>query len=275
MVAAESVPNMRDCEGHQYRIGAVERALEIIDAVAEGGEVSLSRLATDLDMAKGTLFRHLRVLESAGYLTVDAESKRYALGPALIHLGYAALRGVRIRDIAMPGMRWLRERHDETVHLGILNSGGVVHIAVMPSGQRLTMAAPVGDRALAHASALGKAILGWATEEVVSDVLTERGLPGLTERTITDPADLKREIARVRRRGFAMDNEEAGAGLRCIAAPVRDATSTVVAAISVSGPVSRISRKRTEVLAPSVVMVADYVSAQLGWPGNGRLSHSS
>jgi DNA-binding IclR family transcriptional regulator len=266
----------RNPVGPQYRIGALERAVEIIGAIADAGEVPLGLLAARLEIPKGSLLRHLRVLENAGYVTMAPQTKLYSLGPALIHLGYAARQRLRIPELAMPALRWLRDRYDESVHLGILSGPDVIHVAVAPSAQPIKMAVPVGERTFAHVSALGKTLLAWAPANTLEEITSERGMPQLTPRTITDPDRLRREFALIRERGWSMDDEESVDGLRCVAAPVRNEREDVVAAISVSAPANRLSRDKAEALAPVVVRVADHVSLRLGWPGGtGRASWSA
>jgi IclR family acetate operon transcriptional repressor len=252
-----------------YRIGSLERSLEILESIADLQEVSLRALAARLEIPKPTVLRHLRVLEVGGYVAVDRETKNYHLGPRLIYLGYAARQQLGLTDVSMPVMRMLRDRYDETVHVGVLAHGDVLHVAVVPSRQPLKMATPVGDRTLAHISALGKALLAWADREVVDEVLAERGLPRYTERTIIDRAALDGALVAIRERGWAMDDEESAEGLRCVAAPIRDGSGHVAAAISVSAPSTRLTRAAAKKLAPVVVEMADLISRRLGYQGAG------
>jgi DNA-binding IclR family transcriptional regulator len=258
---------MRNTPSPQYRIGALERALEILDTIGDLEEASLGTLAAQLGIPKGSLLRHLRVLEAAGYVTMAPQTKLYSLGPALIHLGYAARRRLGIPEQATPALRWLRDRYDESVHLGILSGSDVIHVAVAPSSQPIKMAVPVGERTFAHLSALGKALLAWAPASRVDEIVSERGLPGLTSRTLTDVDKLRENLTTIRQRGWSMDDEESADGLRCIGAPVRSEQDEVVAAISISAPASRLSRDKATAIAPVLVRVADHVSSRLGWPG--------
>src|ERR1700737_4826577 len=121
---------MRNSDAPLYRIGALERALDLLSAISEAGEVSLAVLASDLSIPKGSALRHLRTLERAGYVVMDPHTKRYSLGPALIHLGFAARQRLRVSEISLPALRWLRDRCNETAHIGILSGTDVVHVAV-------------------------------------------------------------------------------------------------------------------------------------------------
>jgi IclR family acetate operon transcriptional repressor len=253
--------------GTTYRVGSLDRALESLEMIADAGEISLAELAVRTESPKSSLLRHLRVLEAGGYVTMNHTTKRYRLGARLIHLGYAARRQLGLTDVAMPLMRELRDRYDESVHLGVLSHGDVLHVAVTPSHQPLKMATPVGERTYAHISALGKILLAWGEEGVLEETIEDRGLPMLTERTITDQAALRRELERIRERGWAMDDEESAAGLRCVAAPVRDASGHVAAALSVSAPATRLTRGDAKNMAPAVIQIASAISQRLGYHG--------
>ena len=256
-------------ETPQYRIGALERALEIVATVGDAEEISLGVLAARLGIPKGSLLRHLRVLENAGYVTMAPESKLYSLGPALIHLGFMARQRLLVPELATPALRWLRDRYDESVHLGILSGPDVIHVAVAPSRQAIKMAVPVGERTFAHVSALGKAMMAWAPAGRLDEIIAERGLPRLTERTLTTAEALRAEFALIRERGWSMDDEESEHGLRCVGAPVRSEREDVVAAMSISAPASRMSREQVAAVAVVLRRVADHVSGRLGWRGVG------
>ena len=249
----------------QYKIGSLARALSIIDAIADAGEVTLTDLSERLAIPKGSVLRHLRVLEAAGYVMSEPRKKSYSLGPALIHLGYEARRRLRVTDVAGPAINWLRDTYEESVHVGIVAGDDVVHVAVAASFQPIKMAVPVGHRTFFHASALGKCLLAWEDPEYVDELVARCGLPGLTPRTITEPSVWKRELELVRERGWSTDDEEAAPGLFCVAAPVRDESGKVIAAISISAPTTRLCRRDAEKLAPQLIDAANHVSAGLGW----------
>lgn len=251
----------------QYRIGSLERSLAILEAMADRSDVSLRDLASRLEIPKPSLLRHLRVLQAGGYVAMNRETKAYHLGPRLIYLGYAARQHLGLTDVSMRLMRMLRDRYDETVHLGVLAHGDVLHVAIVPSHQPLKMATPVGDRTLAHISALGKVLLAWTGPGVTDEVVAERGLPRYTKRSIVDREALDRELLAIRKRGWSMDDEESAEGLRCVAAAVRDGSGHVAAAISVSAPSTRLTRTAARRMAPVVVETAELISQRLGYQG--------
>jgi DNA-binding IclR family transcriptional regulator len=248
-----------------YRIGASERALLIMDTLAEMPDCSLVDLAGRLGLPKGSVFRHLRVLEERGYVTQAGDTKRYALGPRLIYLGFVARAGLALPRVAAPFLRELHERFNETVHVGVLSAGEVVHIEVVPSSHPVKMAAEVGARTFAHISALGKVLLAGSEDEVIARVIEERGLPRFTERTITTAAALQAELDRVRRYGFAIDDEESAEGLRCVACPIRGEGDRVIAAVSLSSPAQRLSPGEARDVATVLASSAEQISRGVGW----------
>jgi DNA-binding IclR family transcriptional regulator len=252
---------------HRYKIESLERGLLILEALGESPGASLMELVERLSVPKGTLFRHLQVLESHGYVIRDKASRRYTLGPRLIHLGFSARRQLNLADVALPFIELLRDRFNETVHLGVLDQGQVVHIQAAASRHPVKMVSAVGERTWVHISALGKVLLAWSDPDVLERTLVERGLPRFTDQTLTTRPELDADLMKVRERGYAIDDEESSHGLRCLAAPVRGADGRVVAALSLSSPADRLSLGDAHAIAPAVRETADGISAELGWRG--------
>jgi len=248
-----------------YRIGSLENALLLLETLSECPDSSLADLSRRLDAPRARVFRHLRALEAGGYVRQKEGTKRYVLGPRLIHLGEAARDQTRLPEIARAFMVSLRDRLNETTHLGVLSRREVVHVEVVPSTHYVKMAVEVGERTYGHCSALGKVLLAWSEPQVVDDFVEQRGLPGFTDRTITSGEQLYAELAQIRASGYGLDDEESVIGLRCVAAPVRDDSNRVVSALSVSSPSERLTREAAVELAPMVIETAEAISRQLGW----------
>src|SRR3954454_1994252 len=191
----------------RYRIEALERGLLILEALGEAPGASLMELVERLSVPKGTLFRHLQVLESRGYVVRDEGSRRYSLGPRLIHLGFSARRQLKLADVALPFVELLRDRFNETVHVGVLDRGQVVHIQAAASRHAVKMVSAVGERTGAHISALAKALLAWAGSDAVDRMIAEWGLPRFTEQTLITQPEFEADLARVRERGYSFDDE--------------------------------------------------------------------
>lgn len=248
-----------------YSLGSLERALGILHVLAEFPGLTLTEVLAHVGSTKGTVFRHLSALRAQGFVSVDS-NKRYTLGPTLMQLGHVAHEQLELPKIASGPMRKIRDEFDETVHLGVLSAGSVVHIETMPSNQPLKMAAALGERAWPHDSSLGKCLLAWATADVV-DAVIARGLPERTARTLTTPTALRDDLAAVRSRGYSLDDEESGIGVRCLGVPIRGADGLVIAAMSVSGPSDRVTYDAVPRIAARLIEQAAIVSTACGWPG--------
>lgn len=240
------------------------RGLRLIERLAETSEQSLSELADHLATPAPTVLRHLRVLEDEGYVWRDPASKRFSLAPRLVYLGMAAAENLQLPRVAAPVLNELRDEYNETAHVAVLSRHEVIHLAVAASRHPVKMATKVGERAWAHASALGKCLLAFESEESVRELFEEVGIPGFTEHTITDLDALVIALQEVRSAGFAIDNEEAAIGLRCVAAPVCDFSGHAIAALSLSCPADRLPLQRAIAIAPNLIEAANDLSARLG-----------
>ena len=170
----------------------------------------------------------------------------------VMHLAGRLDRSFDLRATARPVLEQLRRETDETVNLAVPVDGRVAYIDIVESSQGLRMAASVGRTDESHATALGKAMLSWMPSDAVSEVVMARGLARKTDRTITDEATLSRELRAVRERGYAVDDEENELGARCVAAPILGPAGTVIAAVSVSGPSTRMPIDRLDALGAAV-----------------------
>jgi DNA-binding IclR family transcriptional regulator len=253
-----------------YKIGSLEKALRLLEEIAESPGRNLAEISRSLDAPRAGVFRHLKALEALGYVATSNETKRYVLGPRLIYLGIAARNQMRLADIAHPVMVALRDEFNETVNLGVLARGEVIHVEVVPSTHPVKMAVQVGEWTYCHCSGLGKVLLAWSEPDVISEAIRERGLPPLTDRTVRTTSELEAALKAVRSAGFAIDDEESAVGLRCVAAAIRDATGKVAAAISLSSPADRLARDDALRLAPRIISSAAAISRRLGWFGESR-----
>lgn len=247
------------------RLSSVANSIRLIRAFSdEEYEIGISNLAKRLGLAKSTVHRLATTMIEAGMLEQNAETGKYRLGLVLFELGSLVRRKMDVSSEAKPYLKTLREKTGETVHLAILDHASVLFINNLESEHAVRMSVNVGVRAPAHCTAVGKALLAFQPADVVEQTL-RNGLDGRTPKTIVEPGELKQDLATVRGRGYAIDDEELEIGLRCIAAPIRDHSGGVVAATSVAGPAQRMTKKQLTMLAPDVVAAADAISARLGY----------
>ncbi len=243
---------------------SARRTLLILEHLAEQGSSSLSRLAADLGLNKSTAYRFVATLVEAGYVRQDPVTQVYVLTTKLAGLGAQVLEHIEIRKEVRPYLERLAAVSAETAHLAILDDHEIAYVDKVEGRQAVNMTSRVGGRGSAHSTALGKVLLAACSPEEQARYLAERGLPRRTENTIVDSARFLRELKDVRRRGYAVDDIENEAGIRCVAGPILDHTGEVVAAMSVSGWTVSMTPSRIEELIPSVVELAGEASRALG-----------
>ncbi|MEO6349147.1 MAG: IclR family transcriptional regulator [Candidatus Limnocylindrales bacterium] len=245
----------------------VDRVLDILEAFEWlGPQLGVSELSRALNLKKATTHRLLASLRRRDIVAQDPVTRRYQLGMRLWQLGMLALNQVDWIDRARPYLRQLRDETGETTHLAILDEGQVLYIDKVESEHSLRMPSQVGRRLPAHCTGVGKALLAYLTAAALADVIERHGLPSFTPATIIERHILVAELASIRERGYAVDDEEIEPGLRCIAAPIRGHSGDVVAAISIAGPSSRVRREEVDRYADRVVAAARQASAALGAP---------
>jgi len=264
--AAASASTARiDKTRSKTRLSSVANALRLLKAFSdEEYEIGISALAQRLGLAKSTVHRLATTVIQAGLLEQNPETGKYRLGLALFELGSLVRRKMDVSTEAKPLLKVLRERTGETVHLAILDQGSVLYINKIESGQAIRMSTSVGARAPVHCTADGKALLAFQPEAFI-DELIRQGLPALSPKTITEGKALLRDLATVRSRGYAIDDEESELGLRSIAAPIRSHSGAVIASLSIAGPAHRVSRKTLLSYARDVVGAAETVSQRMGF----------
>lgn len=252
-----------------YRVQVLDRAFSILDSLAASEpELGVSELTAQLGLSKSTVHRLLMVLEGHRYVQQGAASTKYRLGSRLFELGIKAADKRDLTTLAQPLLERLVKLTGETAHLAILWRYEVLSLCAIESPRTLRTPSTVGRRTPAHCSSLGKAILAFAGGEEVDATIRARGLERYAENTICDATKLKAELAEVRKRGFAIDNEEFEKGLKCIGAPVRDESGKVAAAVSIAGPANRVGGDTMNELIRAVLDVAGDLSAALGGGAN-------
>jgi DNA-binding IclR family transcriptional regulator len=244
----------------------LDRALAILQMLsAEGPDLSLGEISGKLDLHKSTVHRLIMVLERHRLIERNSGNGRIRLGLKLFELGTRAVSQLDLRERARPVLERLVLETSETVHLCILDDTEVVYVDKVEPARSVRMSSSVGRRNPAYSTALGKAILAYLPEERVEAIVRKQGLKPLTANTITSLLDLKTELAAIRDRGYAIDDEESEEGVRCVGSVVRDVTGAPVAAISVSGPAFRLTREKLKSISRPVVSAASTLSAEMGF----------
>lgn len=248
----------------EQSVQSVERAFGLLERLADsGGAAGISDLALVTGLPLPTIHRLIRSLVASGYVR-QLPSRRYALGPSLIRLGASA--GRLLGDWAVPHLKQLVEQIGETANMAVLDGDAVVYVAQVPSPHSMRMFTEVGRRVLPHCTGVGKALLSTLPDEQARAILARTGMPAQTDRTVTSPDRLVAELAVIRRRGYAIDDGEQEAGVRCVAAAV-PSQMPGSAALSVSGPSSRVTADRVGQIAPLLVRATESLVTDLGLHG--------
>jgi DNA-binding IclR family transcriptional regulator len=245
----------------------LDRAVDILEAFLRiGPELGVSEISRALGMTKATTHRLLTALKRRDLVSQDAATRRYRLGIKLWELGSRATADFSWLERVKPYLERLTAEMGETAHLAILEESEILYVDKVETSRSLRMPSQVGRRNPAHSTALGKAMLAYLSDDVLTWILSRRPLSRATPATITDPTTLRSELAKIRADGYAVDNEELEEGLRCVAAPVRDHHGRVIAAVSCAGPTSRLPTSDIPRYAAMVVRAATDISLALGCP---------
>ncbi len=238
------------------------KGLALLEALVRAGRLmGVTELARELRMQKSNAHRLLQTLLALGFARQDPGTGRYGASVKVWELGMLVLSRLEIRDLAEPWLAALGRRCAETVNLSIRDGTHVLFIDRLEQGQP-TRAGYIGVRAPAHALATGKVLLAFAPPEV-QDRALER-LQAFTRKTITDPQAMRKELALIRERGYALNRGEWRELVNSVAVPLRDATGEVIAAIGITGPVERMGTNRLRQLLPDLRETAHLIAHRLG-----------
>ncbi|MBR1153350.1 IclR family transcriptional regulator [Bradyrhizobium sp. JYMT SZCCT0428] len=254
-----------EAESRDGGVQSVDRALSIIETLAEDDAgYRLSDLAIRTGLSTSTVHRLLSTLESRRFVQFDRTESKWHVGARSFTVGATFARRRNFSAQAVPYLRKLRDLTRETANLAVVDDEFIVVLTRMESREIMRSLTQVGGRVAMVASGVGKAVLATWSDEDVNVIIRHHGMPRLTEKSIVRPSDLFKELEKVRRQGFAIDDEEACMGLRCIAAVVYNDCSEPLAAISVSGMTSRLTDDRLPQLGQTVREVAAELTVALG-----------
>lgn len=241
------------------------RAIAILNFLAQAdGGASLTEVATGVGLAASTAHRLLTSLESERYVRFDAETKLWSVGVQAFIAGNGFLRTRDVVRMARPHMRALMEASGETVNLAIEDQGAAVYLSQVECREMMRTFARLGARVPMHCSGVGKALLSALDDAALTRHVDRHGLPLMTARTIPDLTALKADLLGIRGRGYAVDDEEHAVGLRCVAATVFNEHGDPVCAVSLSGPMARITDERMAVLGGLAREAAARITREIG-----------
>ena len=258
----------RSRQPSRVRIEASQRAVAILDALAEAGEVGTNELARRTGLAASTVSRQLGTLAATGLVEQDPASGRYRLGIRLVALANAVLARLDVRRVARPHLEELVRLTGETATLHVPGEQDAVTVDFVASAHAIQHVSQLGRPSIGHATSAGKVMLAFTGRP-----LPRRSLRAFTPHTITDREALAAELERVREQGFAEALEEREPGLAAVAAPVWSASGALAAIVALQGPMSRFGRMEVRRAVDPLVDHARAVSTDLGWSADvARLS---
>jgi DNA-binding IclR family transcriptional regulator len=249
-----------------YQIQVLDRALAVLKVLSqEVPDLTLAQVSALLHLHKSTAHRLIMVLEGHKLIERNSKTGTYRLGMKLFELGTRAVSQLDLRERARPILDRLVRETDETVHLCVYDNGEVVYVDKVEPARSVRLASTVGRRHPAFCTAVGKAMMAAMPEEQVEAAVQKHGLRPLTRKTIGSLGELKAELAKVRKLGYAVDDEENEEGVCCVGAVVRGISGEPTAAISVSGPSFRLPSYKIPIVAKAVIGAASALSQELGY----------
>lgn len=253
-------------EGGRYRVQVLERALRLLDLLAQSdADLGPTELGERLGLHRSTTHRLLQVLEQHQLIRKSHVEGKYGLGMRLFELGSRVVSQSDLATRSQPILRRLVDAAGETAHVCVLNDVDMVSVANVEGPWTLRTPSTVGRRTPLYCTSVGKVLLAYLPKAEQQRLLERVTLSRRTKRTITTRTALDAELQVIRRRGFGMDNEEIEEGLRCVGAPVFNHRGEVTAAISVAGPVFRVTRQRLPAIARAVKSAGRDLSHDLGY----------
>lgn len=244
-------------------VGTLKKTLRILELICDSPKgLRLKEISEKTGFNKSTAYRFLVHLEREGYLVRNG-SQAYVLGIKFIEMATRGNWVEGLRSVSWPFLLELQRTVLETVNLAVLNLDSVLYVEVLESPHAFRLVSTPGMKRPLHCTALGKALLAFLPGADQERLLSALTFDRLTPRTITSPARFRKELAHIRECGHAVDDEEAVVGARCVAAPILDSNQRAIAALSVSGPISRLSRTRVPSIARAVQGAAGAISTTI------------
>ena len=247
-------------------VQSLERSLDILLVFThEQPEIGIVEICKKVELSKGTVFRLVYTLLVRGFLSQNKQNGKYSLGPKAFEVGSVALSQMEIRKVAYNHLEELRNTSGETVHLVIQDNAEVLYIDKYESSRSIRMSSFIGQRMPMYCTAVGKVLLANLSDNEVESICRMKGMNKFTPNTITNLERLKNDLGKIREQGYGLDDEENESGLRCIAAPIRNPRGQVIAAISISAPIMRMSDEQVTLTSEILRQTADKISFEMGY----------
>ncbi|MDY0237077.1 MAG: IclR family transcriptional regulator [Gudongella sp.] len=247
-------------------VQTVDRALNILELLSESNNgMGITEISDSVKLHKSTVHRLLGTLIYKGFVLQDMATNKYKISLKLYELGMRKIDKSQISNVSKSYTKALMEKLNEVVHLVIRDKNDIVYIDKVEANNTIRMASNIGKRSPLYCTAVGKVMLAFMPNEEVQKIWENTKIEKLTDKTIIDFNEFKRELIKIKSIGYAIDDEENEIGIRCIGAPVFNRNREIEGAISISGPSNRVLREDVEKYAKEVKKYAYLISKELGY----------
>jgi IclR family KDG regulon transcriptional repressor len=261
----QTMPRVAKSSPGAAPVGVISKVLRILEALqGSSGGLGLKAICDVTGIHKSTAHRFLKHLERERYL-IRTEGGAYLIGPRLSQMSARGNQEATLQAVARPILWELWKSTQETVNLAVLDQGTVLYVDVIESPHEFRLSSRVGTRRSLHVTALGKALAAFLPAEPRESILSTVTFQAATPRTIMNLVQFRQELEKIRRQGYAVDDEEAVQGARCVSAPILNSDLESIAAVSVSAPVTRVSAHQVAALAGAVTSAAHAISVAMGF----------
>lgn len=247
-------------------VQTLDRTFDIIELLATSPNgMGVTEIGRKLGLHKSTVYRLIKALVQRGYLEKDQSTGAYRIGLKFVEISSLHIQQIELKTEAIPFMRHLSELTGQVTHLAIMDETEVVYIEKIDVIQSLRMYSQIGKRIPVYCSALGKVLLSGQNSDYQKRIMKKIKYTQQTKNTIREESQFINELEKTKQRGWAVDNEEHELGIRCIAAPIKDFTGKVIAALSITGSKNTIVPEKDQYYSELVVEAADNISRRLGF----------
>lgn len=255
----------------ESKVNSVDRALVILEYLGtQTKEVGVRELGQAIGLSKSSVHRILQTLRARGFVRWNPDNARYSLGLRAFEVGCGILRSMEAHSVAKPYLEQLVNALGETAFLGVLDDAELVYIDKIDGRRSVRMYADIGARRPLYCTGIGKALLAHLDRAEIDRILAAKPLIRHTKNTITDPDLLRQELEKIRKLGYAEDNEEMEEGLYCVGAPVFNYSGRPVASMSVAAPKIGQQPLQKDRIIKHLLQAAQEISTKLGYSGRGK-----
>ena len=248
------------------KIKSIEKALDLLELLSDNKiEMGITEINRELHMGFSTIHRILNTLRYRGYIVQNQQTSKYMLGTKLFILGCKVQNTTNLIKLVTPFLQRLSQNTNETINFAILEGREAIYLFKIESKEMLKAGIEVGTKVAAHCASLGKILLAFLPEQEFMMLYpnNDEKLPTFTPNSISSVEELKKCLKKIKKQGYAIDEEEFKIGVNCLGVPIINNEGKAIAAISISGPVSRFNLFEMEKVKSMLIALSQDISKQL------------